>query len=629
MYVRTNDRFQNGMFFNTSLRLDSVTTAAPRVLTYSTRDVIDSRISVPAQHSLVRLSKNPSTNSEAVAMLAEIKARRLAGIYCVNWKASAQRAIKLGKTWWTVIPREEDAVLMLDPANLSNGPPLIAFRRELDHRREQGCGLLQNEQPIPPSPARLDAALLKAWSSYRLWRGSGKPNGTAKCTIKPIGDDQVLAGPQLQESSSVGVLKNVVPPLFCLPGTIPGVNPQIIPCKAPDVTSICTELGLPKNLKCLKHFHVCKLVPQGTVTFRMVREKMNPGYVDVDGAARQDPQLQKELDDRIKSYKNKDRIAIALVDLTNNKLNRAGFAGWRETVPMNGASLAKISALYAVYQLKFDLNTLAKLQILTSETDLKTAAESMWSSAGLKKVAQPNIWTSERKKIGKFFDFQNESSTPVSVSIASDLQRHLKCIFEGNCNHAASVLIDEIGFPYISSVLWQSGLFHLKKSGLWLSAYYPKLLDCNHCTCNGAHFCKQFTSRSTAIWMPGQKFGFNVTALSTANFFTLMAQERLADRSTSLEIRQQLESACSLFCDLSCSSRTSVKCGCSASGCFSGDVHTGILIERNLGLECVGKQIRYVAVLLTNQVASTRAQIDTLFCEVLTDLDEIVQLSNP
>ncbi len=33
--------------------------AAPRVLTYTAKDVIDKRISVPAQHSLVRLSKNP------------------------------------------------------------------------------------------------------------------------------------------------------------------------------------------------------------------------------------------------------------------------------------------------------------------------------------------------------------------------------------------------------------------------------------------------------------------------------------------------------------------------------------------------------------------------------------------
>src|SRR5215216_5666940 len=74
----------------------SVPPATPRVLTYSTKDVIDNRISIPAQHSLVRLSKNPATSADAVGMLQEIKAARLAGIYCVNWKTPAQRALRLG-----------------------------------------------------------------------------------------------------------------------------------------------------------------------------------------------------------------------------------------------------------------------------------------------------------------------------------------------------------------------------------------------------------------------------------------------------------------------------------------------------------------------------------------------------
>src|SRR5688572_25083176 len=124
------------------LRLGESFSTTPRVLTYSTKDVIDNRISVPAQHSLVRLSKNPSTSAAAVGMLEEIKAGRLVGIYCVNWKKAAERALRFGKSWWTVIPREEDAVLMLDLDNLSSGMPLIAFRRELDPRLKQGCGPL-------------------------------------------------------------------------------------------------------------------------------------------------------------------------------------------------------------------------------------------------------------------------------------------------------------------------------------------------------------------------------------------------------------------------------------------------------------------------------------------------------
>ena len=177
-------------------------------LTYSTKDVIDNRISVPAQHSLVRLSKNPATSVDAVGMLDEIKAGRLAGIFCVNWKTPAQRALRIGHSWWTVIPKSEDAVVMLDADNPLNGPPLIAFRRELD----PDCGLLQGEKRFSASPARLDAALLKAWASYKLLKSSGKLN---ECVLKPAGGTVAEVG----EPGSETPLDNVMPPVFCQGGS--------------------------------------------------------------------------------------------------------------------------------------------------------------------------------------------------------------------------------------------------------------------------------------------------------------------------------------------------------------------------------------------------------------------------
>ena len=155
-------------------RFDFLGPAFDAELTYSPRDVIDPRISVPAQHALVRLSKSPQTNEAATGLLQEIKQGRLAGILCVNWKASAQRALKLGSAWWTVIPRGEDSVLMLDAADPARGQPLIAFRREL----HPDCGLLKNEKRFAGSPQRLDATLVKAWTAYQLWQRGG----ANKCT---------------------------------------------------------------------------------------------------------------------------------------------------------------------------------------------------------------------------------------------------------------------------------------------------------------------------------------------------------------------------------------------------------------------------------------------------------------
>lgn len=42
--------------------------AKARVLTYTRKGVIDNRISIPAQHSLVRLSKNPATSADSVKL---------------------------------------------------------------------------------------------------------------------------------------------------------------------------------------------------------------------------------------------------------------------------------------------------------------------------------------------------------------------------------------------------------------------------------------------------------------------------------------------------------------------------------------------------------------------------------
>lgn len=192
-------------------KFETLNVALPgRTLTYTTRDVIDRRISVPAQHSLVRLSKNPATSVDAVALLAEVKAGRLGGIFCVNWQKPAQRATRLGKSWWTVIPPVEDAVVMLDPDNPLGGQPLIAFRRELD----PDCGRLRGEKRSAPSPERLDAALLKVWTSYRLWQTGQQPDQLAKCTVMTA-EDLKSAGLRARGLPSATPLSNVVPSLSC------------------------------------------------------------------------------------------------------------------------------------------------------------------------------------------------------------------------------------------------------------------------------------------------------------------------------------------------------------------------------------------------------------------------------
>jgi pimeloyl-ACP methyl ester carboxylesterase len=184
------------------INLPIFTPTISRVLTYTKKDVIDTRISLPAQHSLVRLSKNPATSSDAVEMLEAVKMGILAGISCVNWEKAALRAKKLGQAWWTVIPPGEDAALLLDPANLMAGAPLLVFRRELD----PDCGLLQGEKRFPASPQRLDAALLKSWEKFKL----AQAGGLTQCTS--TGTKQAE-----RKTSTPGSLPEVLEKIFVPP----------------------------------------------------------------------------------------------------------------------------------------------------------------------------------------------------------------------------------------------------------------------------------------------------------------------------------------------------------------------------------------------------------------------------
>jgi hypothetical protein len=111
------------------------------------------RIDVDAQRSLMRLSKNPATEPDAVFLNDSVRNGTLVGIFAEDQRAPALRALKLTGGWWKLIPAGQDAVIVLDPENLGPmGKPLIAFRRTLR-----------------PYPARIDAALVRM--SRRLRAG--------------------------------------------------------------------------------------------------------------------------------------------------------------------------------------------------------------------------------------------------------------------------------------------------------------------------------------------------------------------------------------------------------------------------------------------------------------------------
>lgn len=348
----------------------------------------------------------------------------------------------------------------------------------------------------------------------------------------------------------------------------------------------------PKSLILPDHFHVPKIpdprrpgsFSAGAVT-RMTVNAMNPGFIDATDQLTTDTSstglqacLNKLVTTRfpglLSSGTNKsavacDRIRIGLVDLTGGKLTQPDFAGWGSTASMNGASVTKILAVYAAFQLRFDLRNMAKSLSITNGTVLEKAARSSWTAKGLK-GSLPNLaW---------LFDIRKWSGSPDKL----DLSATARAQFKGdnvNHNETMSKLIAQIGYPYIGSVTWQSGLRHPARGGLWLSSAYAK---------------------SVASWAgnplrgPTPMFGHNVTALSVATFLTLLAQRKLIDDASSQEIQAALRSGCITNLFPSSIPVLAAKCGllsaaqgrlngygCTATSASLHVLHINVLVEHD------------------------------------------------
>ncbi|MGB7292646.1 MAG: S8 family serine peptidase [Thermodesulfobacteriota bacterium] len=127
------------------------------------QDVIDERIDVIAQRSILRLNKGePAARQDAARLLAGVKAGQLAGIFGENLLAAAKLAKKLGTVRWELVPKGEDAALILDPGAPTVAPPTIIFR--VKEKKPPG----KKVWPMPPE--RMDPALQKASRTFELWQ---------------------------------------------------------------------------------------------------------------------------------------------------------------------------------------------------------------------------------------------------------------------------------------------------------------------------------------------------------------------------------------------------------------------------------------------------------------------------
>ena len=133
---------------------------------------------------------DPGARGAAREMFDAVKEERLAGIYIENQLVPAKRARQLGTWWWQLIPKGEDAALVLDAADPLAGAPLIAFRNG-----------------VRPMPALLDAALRKAFASFRRLEAGE----LTQCPATPL--DVVVAEVSSGSMLSGLIVSNIVPTL--------------------------------------------------------------------------------------------------------------------------------------------------------------------------------------------------------------------------------------------------------------------------------------------------------------------------------------------------------------------------------------------------------------------------------
>jgi len=434
--------------------------------------------------------------------------------------------------------------------------------------------------------------------------------------------------------------------------------------KKPPVVPKAPKCGPPPCLAgpCLDHnLPKIKLLPSGNIVpgpLKLCPEEMNPGFIDAStDTVTHAKWLQSALKNLIttKYAVTKDHMSAALVDLTGARLFAPEFAGWRETVQTVGGSVPKLLPLYALFQLQQDLQLLANSQHIADKEILVSEMRKQW--------ARNKLDLSQQPKIEDLMLLIEKRPAPVEVRVAPVLSEVLCCTFVSPCDRPATILIDKLGFSFLSSIAWQSGLFHKKRSGLWLDWNYGTKPDCerkcrderDHLPCNSLFPTFRPTSSpillSPRLGVPKVNH-INVTALSAATYFTLMAQKRLGGLTASKQISDVLKDACTLFSvdtgdtsDDLCKhkgypnraldlNRSPTKCGLTKSPLVR---HDCILVNRTVKSKVRGdKKLRYVVVLLTVDAVDASGKplkgkrAECFFRNgFLIDVDNLIQIRHP
>ncbi len=245
-----------------------------------------------------------------------------------------------------------------------------------------------------------------------------------------------------------------------------------------------------------------------------------------------------------------------------------------------------------VARLRFDVERLAIDKSLKTPAAVLEAAARSWRARGGLRAPLPNLRWALALEPGPI------PASPVDVSISEAMDDAIEGTVQRNSIAAANLLIDRLGFPYIASVTWQTGLRHPTRGGLWLWQRYGRPV---------------VSWDGNPVWRPRPVFGHNLTALSAATFFTLLGQGRLVNAVANRELLNTFNGGCSPEFRPALRARGDATDVAAKCGIWNAYEHEAALV--------VGKTYRYVA------VCATKAPAPSLR-SVALDLDDLIRETN-
>jgi len=282
-------------------------------------------------------------------------------------------------------------------------------------------------------------------------------------------------------------------------------------------------------------------------------------------------ELQDKLDDAVRDIfgsqsvklPTKLQCSFAVADLTADPTSPA-YAGWNDCTQFGIWSLAKLLPLYGAFQLRADLRWLSAQHPGEGIAELERRAHRIYGQAmnaaadgrpwikSMFEVKSPGVVAFQSGKDGRElsdeeiaplapFDDHAVTAERLRLSASADLgeirmQEQLRLMAGRSDNASARTVVQALGFPFLWSLATRGGLYR-RWSPLTRSDKSPSERSGLVLTTD---YLRRWPAKEARRYGANMKGGPRGNARSLALLLTALAQERLVDRASHVEMLEML-----------------------------------------------------------------------------------------